>query len=395
MKVYIITRISFPNGMASAQRIRCYMDILNGGGIECELLIYHHVFRNCSSELYSKQTGEHNHMPFRYIGGVPSSTHNLMSFVWNRFLDEYKLVNYIKQNFHKGDVALYYPIRDAKMSIMMCKLVHQLGGKFVYELCELPGIIETRKIFNKRKMIEKKLFPKCDGIIPISDSLTQYVKQFTTHSCKYLKIPILVDFEKYDLEDKSLEAEVPYIFHAGTLTEQKDGILGMIEAFGEVRKKLTTPLKFICTGDVNSSPHVVEIQQLITKYQLENDFIFVGYLRHEEIQEYLQKASLVIINKNVSIQNQYCFSTKLGEYMAAGKAIVITRVGEAMNWLTDGKDACVVEPGDTIQLVNAITEMITNENQRKQLGDNARLLCKKAFDYRNYINVFKEYFHSL
>lgn len=65
--------------------------------------------------------------------------------------------------------------------------------------------------------------------------------------------------------------------------------------------------------------------------------LFTGYLSHEDLKDYLSKASMVIINKYRNQQNEHCFSTKLGEYLAAAKPVIITNVGEAMNWLENGR----------------------------------------------------------
>lgn len=54
-----------------------------------------------------------------------------------------------------------------------------------------------------------------------------------------MKVPILVDFPQYEMIDRSDEADVPYIFHSGTLSQQKDGFLDMLEAFAKAIKKIT------------------------------------------------------------------------------------------------------------------------------------------------------------
>ena len=109
-----------------------------------------------------------------------------------------------------------------------------------------------------------------------------------------------------------------------------------------------------------------------------------------ELREKLSKASLVIINKYETQQNKYCFSTKMGEYMAAGKPLIITRVGEAMNWVTDRENCIIVEPGNNKQLADAILEIISRKIDTEKMGQAARELCRQSFDFHQHGNKLKE-----
>jgi hypothetical protein len=39
MKVYIVTKQGFPNGMAATSRIKGYARAIHDGGVECEVII--------------------------------------------------------------------------------------------------------------------------------------------------------------------------------------------------------------------------------------------------------------------------------------------------------------------------------------------------------------------
>ena len=190
---------------------------------------------------------------------------------------------FLSRNLQAGDIVLSYCGVYARYINWVIDIAHGKKVKFVRDLCELPygTSKETNSKVKWRNYTLTRQFPKCDGFIAISDSLV----------------------------------DIPYIFHSGTLTEQKDGILGMIEAFGMALQKLSMPIMFISTGNKESSPHREAINELIEKYHLEKKLVFTGYLSETELKEYLSKASLVIINKYETQQNKYCFSTKLAEYM--------------------------------------------------------------------------------
>lgn len=384
MKVYILTGEPFPNGMAATNRIKCYAKAIKEGGLDCEVL----VFRR--TEVYRKEpknttgVGVADDIPFRYIGGTPLRGSNVLTRQINDRLDILRTEKYLRTHLAKGDVLFMYMGLYVKLMMQFMKLAHKKGVFCVRDLCEFPYGTgkETKEAIRLRKVTFEKLFPQLDGIISISDTLLNLAKKYTHPSCEHIKVPIMVEFEKYYLPDYSEKAEVPFIFHSGTLYQQKDGILGMIEAFGMALNKIETPIKFISTGDMSKSPHKNELHALIAQYHLEDKIVFTGYLSDLEMKEYLSKAKMVIINKYRTQQNNYCFSTKLGEYLAAAKPVVITRVGEAMNWLENGKSAYVVEPEDTEALADAIVHVFTHRDESHQIGLAGQNVCLRNFDYK-------------
>lgn len=386
MKIIIVTGESFPNGMAAVSRIKCFARAFQQGGADCEVLVCRRT------EVYGKPphntdgNGVCEGIPYRYIGGSPLRGSNVFVRKFNDCLDILHTEHYLKNNLSAGDVLFLYMGDSAGLSIRFIKVARRKGAKCIRELCELPYGTgkETRCAKWMRAYTLRRQFPLLDGVVSISDALLEYAKAHTRPSCKHVKVPIMVDFDKYNLEDASADAEFPYIFHAGTLYEQKDGILGMIEAFGMAVGKLPETVRFVLAGRVEDSPHCVEIERLIEKYELHDRIRFTGYLFGEQLRKYLAGASLVILNKYRTQQNYYGFSTKLGEYLAAGKPIIITDVGEAMNWLKDGETAMVTLAEDVKALSGGIVKVFSDLPCARQIGASGKELCRRCFDYRNW-----------
>lgn len=339
--------------------------------------------------------GKFEGIPYHIVGGTcvlkPTLKRkifcalNIVQLLWLLFL-----------KLRKGDV-LFTMGGDLTLTDNLISIAHLKKAKFVRDLCELPFGTheETQEAINNRHQIETKQFPRYDGVLSISDALTEYAKPHVSLNCKIIKIPILVDFDKYHMDNLSEEVEIPYIFHSGTLTEQKDGILGVIEAFGKAKQRAGIPMKFISTGRIEKSKHESEIRSLIEKYSLKDSIIFTGYIAEEELKSYLQRASLVIINKYRTQQNKYCFSTKLGEYLAAAKPVIITNVGEAMNWLKDKESAYVVEPENTEALTDAIVNVLTHLEASRAVGQKGQEVCRSSFDYRCWSKPLAVFFNQL
>ena len=388
MKVYIFSEVSLFQGMSSSQRVRCYVRALLGEGVDVECLNYIRTEYRTEDSPGHKRKGIFNGIPYRFTAASPYRSKSFALRHIADYCDMFLACLFVLFKVHRGDVLISYHERFGVFKRIIIALLHLKGAKYFRELCELPyGTgIETPKHIKLREREQRLIFPHCDGVIAISDALADYARKYCRKDAEIVKIPILVDYDKYNLESKegieSREADIQYIFHSGALTEPKDGILGMIEAFGMACSKVEGQLRFVCTGRKEKSPCAREIDALIAKYNLQDKVVFTGYLSDEQLKDYLRRATLVIINKYPNQRNTYCFSTKLGEYMAAGKAIIITEVGEAMNWLTPGKDAMIISPCDKEALAEAIVSLTADKALRRSLGENARQTCKHSFDYR-------------
>lgn len=395
MRVFIVCAGHFPYGMAPIKRRLCIAKSLINAGVDCKILIF--AGRDNRSSLEGKGTrrGEFEGVPFEFIGRDVCSSVTMISNL-RSLISMFELLLYLRRELKKNDVVYSY-VHDKYTTHYMnyvIDVVHNKGAKYVRELCELPfgKGKETNGAIKNRKTILEKQFPKYDGVLAISQSLVDLAKQYANPNCRIYKLPILVEYDKYAMEDCSERCEIPYIFHAGSLTEQKDGILGMIEAFGKATKRLSKPLYFISTGKKEKSAFCKEINQLIAQYHIEDKVSFLGFVDDEVLKEKLQNASLVIINKYPTQQNRYCFSTKLGEYMAAGKPIIITNVGEAVYWLTDKRDSIIVPSQDTEALADAIVRLINDDGLRKAIGREAKATCLQTFDYKAQSSHLKSFF---
>ena len=392
MNVYIITYEPFPNGMAATNRIKCYAKALIEEGVSCKVIVfkrathYGNIIQNiCVSSIWEG-------VPYQYMGNRVYASSNIFVRKIENLLDRVKLMIFLIKTIQKGDIVLGYCGAMTYYINLLIHLIHLKHAQYVKEWCELPGASKgTKKGLQSRRFILEMQLSKCDGIIAISESLKNLADKYISSKTRIIKVPILVEYDKFNMKDCSNLSEVPYIFHSGTLFERKDGILGMIEAFGIAIQKYSRPLDFILTGEIEKSPHATQIRELINKYNLKGRIRFVGYLNDEDLRDYLSKASLVIINKYVTQQNQYCFSTKLAEYLAAEKVVIITKVGEAVYWLNDKESAYIVEPGDTEKLSESIIYALENRELSKEIARNGKELCKRSFDYRCYGKILSDF----
>jgi glycosyltransferase involved in cell wall biosynthesis len=101
---------------------------------------------------------------------------------------------------------------------------------------------------------------------------------------------------------------------------------------------------------------------------------FVGHVHPSEIPRYLDACD-ILVSPQVPLPDGIEFfgsPTKLFEYMAAGKGIVASQLGQIAEVLEDGRTALLVEPGDETALSAAISKLADAPKLRAQLGAAAR-----------------------
>jgi glycosyltransferase involved in cell wall biosynthesis len=114
--------------------------------------------------------------------------------------------------------------------------------------------------------------------------------------------------------------------------------------------------------------------RLIRDAGLEGATTLVGQVPPAEIPAYLD-ASDILVSPHVPLPDGVEFfgsPTKLFEYMAAGKAIVASRLGQIGDVLEHRVTAWLVEPGDVTGLAEALRSLADAPGLRRELGVRAR-----------------------
>lgn len=380
MRIIFILDNSYPNGKASAARVREYGKGFVDNGVETLVWMPVPRQRYQDAGVQNPQTKgtDGNGVQFSCISGASKRNKNFfirqMQDLYGYTLTLLRILTCCR----KDDYVVIYE-GTPRWYKLCVKAVHMTKAKCGIELNELPYGTgrETERTKAARKVMLEKIFPKVDFIWAISEALYELAKRYAPQA-KITKIPIMVEGQ---LEGADFpKQKVPYIFHSGSLYEQKDGICGMLEAFGIACQKLDAPIEYILTGKLEDSPHADELKQIITKYGIAGKVKFVGYLDLPTLRKYQKNCLLTIINKYDTQQNRYCFSTKLSEYLSFSRPVITTTVGEANHYLKDGENAFIVEPHKPELIAEKIVYAVNHPDETARIGNAAHELTEKQFD---------------
>jgi glycosyltransferase involved in cell wall biosynthesis len=160
-------------------------------------------------------------------------------------------------------------------------------------------------------------------------------------------------------------------------------IIGFVGSFGPWHGALILARAFAALANrrpcarlllVGDGPQRDEVAQMLRNYRLTDRAVLTGTVPPLEVPAYLDACD-VLASPHVDLGGNVQFfgsPTKLFEYMASGKPIVASRLGQIGDVLDDGRSALLVPPGDVAELAGALEHCLANRDAATALGAAAR-----------------------
>jgi glycosyltransferase involved in cell wall biosynthesis len=275
--------------------------------------------------------------------------------------------------------------------------VRDVKGKIVFEMNENPhSIVASRRDLKIVLALKRWFFlnfslKNVDGFIVISRSLEDLFLKHKSNNTLIIRVPILAT-NRLLINSNRSKLNLKYIFHAGSLSEQKDGIKAMFTAFHIAKQKLKIELKLYLAFKTGLPKLLKWINSFVDNNNLKSDVVFTGLLVGEQLDEYYDKCSLAIINKPVNIQNDYNFSTKLTELIPRGIPLIISKTGEHNYYFKHNYNCYLVEPDNQEEIAEGIVKIINNPEYSEMITKNALQLIDSDFYYLNHASNLFDFF---
>jgi glycosyltransferase involved in cell wall biosynthesis len=137
-----------------------------------------------------------------------------------------------------------------------------------------------------------------------------------------------------------------------------------------------------------------EVERIVSEAGRSGQVLFAGQVDHKRVPALLDACD-ILLSPHVPMTDGSEFfgsPTKLFEYMAMGKAIVASRLGQIGDVLVDEQTALLIEPGNAQQLAEAILRLSKSIELRERLGAAARQAAVERHTWkRNAQRVLDEY----
>ena len=152
------------------------------------------------------------------------------------------------------------------------------------------------------------------------------------------------------------------------------GVEKLAEAIKGIGANL--PVRFLLVG---SGGLHAEVEKQLESETKAGRVIFTGAVAHDRVPKLLDACDILVAPHVPLADGSEFFGspTKIFEYMAMGKGIVASRLGQIGEVLVDEETALLVEPGNAGELRNAIVRLIESETLRTHLGTRAREVAER------------------
>jgi glycosyltransferase involved in cell wall biosynthesis len=169
------------------------------------------------------------------------------------------------------------------------------------------------------------------------------------------------------------------------------GVLVLAEAIRSISAKLA--IRFVLVGSGNLQ---YEMEELLQRECESRRVVFAGSVNHERVPVLLDACD-ILVSPHVPLAegNEFFGSpTKLFEYMAMGKAIVASRLGQISEVIDHEKTGLLVEPGNVDELATAILRLAESPALRQQLGEKARQKARESYTWKHNAQRVLDAYHS-
>ena len=184
-----------------------------------------------------------------------------------------------------------------------------------------------------------------------------------------------IDVDEYSakIEDEG------YAFYYGRLAKEK-GIFNLLNAINKVKNK-----KLLIAGE---GPDKEKIEKYIIENNLKQNVKLLGYLKTNQIKEYVRKARVIIVP---SICRENCPYSIL-ETLAIGRPIIGSNLGGIPELVVNNE--CGYIYNDEKTLIEKLEKLLNDEALAKKMGENAKKIANEKFSkdayYSKIITLYEQ-----
>lgn len=277
-----------------------------------------------------------------------------------------------------NDVALAAAEYAKAKGIPFVADVNDLWPEAMRMVLDIPVI--SSLLFYPLQRDAERVYALVSGVIGTSDEYRDRPFQNQQRDIPKATVYVGNEIAEFDAGAKANMELVPkteqefWVSYAGTIGTSYD-IKTMVLAAEELGKRGKNNIQIKILG---GGPMKEELETLANERQIYN-VEFVGYAPYDKMAAYLKKSD-VLVNSFVKKAPQ-SIVTKIGDYLAAGKAMINTCMSPEFRKKveTDGFGVNIM-PEDVKILADAIEELYENEEKRLEMGRLARKIAQEQFD---------------
>lgn len=366
---------TYPRGMAGTKRVQNAISALKAyNDISIRVILQ----RQSSSD--NALSGVHDGIPYETVMG------DLLRGKMLAALPKlyYKTMVAFKKAFrpdHKNVIYFYGPL--FLESVVPLYYAQWLGYKIVFDVIEdycLTKEVSRSFYHYLRSSLASRISARIKnlsaGIIVISSYLEEKCRALTQSIVPLHYMPISVDMSLFPQQPATSKSAVTLLY-AGSFGK-KDGLPVLLDAFDKLAERHGN-IRLVLTGQGDDDAmKAFFLRTALSPYK--DRIEFKGYLDEVDYYSLLNEADIPCMTRvDIAFANAG-FPFKLGEFLATGKPVIVSRVSDVERFLTNGHNAMLVQAGSSAEVYEAVEYLINHPESAATIGRRGREVAESNFD---------------
>jgi glycosyltransferase involved in cell wall biosynthesis len=384
-RIILVSVADLPEGGGRTGRLRTLVSALNSSGHQVEIWNEHGL--TAASPNNVSVSGEFAGAPFRYVLG---RTERGRGFGATRM--KIQAVRAIAAELRRQKTGI--PVDLVVFNNLsfydtfpLTRLARSLGARTIqcYEderlelLPDRNGEISfARRLFGLNSWLaDRYCSSMADAIFVISTYLQRKYERLSRQPQKIHLIPTIVDCEAWRMppEDKP---NPPRLFYAGYLAPQDD--LGVLARALSKLKRGGFEFRLAVAGCSRGQKQLERFLAQCRGLDIEENVETLGFLKHQSLKEHIAHSHLLVNLRQRSTWSASGQSTKLSEYLASGRAVLTTDLGDNARYVEHERSAFIVSPEiSPDQLADRLKRVLTDHELRIRIGAGGRRAAETHF----------------
>jgi glycosyltransferase involved in cell wall biosynthesis len=383
MNIFIVgSACSFPHGYGASARICQYALGLSKLCRSVNILCLQPSELPDRTIANSEVCGRYHGVSFEYTPGTTVYSRNRLGrriqYI-KGIIGAYHALNKFNKN-KKIHIILFYGTDFFFYSLLLWIYSITHGSCFIGENTEAPFVNSKNGIRASIKKwlvlhIGHKLF---DGFVVISSFLENKFRLTLQKNTPIIQLPIMIHTKIFENIKYVKDSKIKYLIYCGNLNH-KGEVEGVLSAWAAIKQEFPDwHVRII--GDCFTKNKRRSLDALVHSLDIEEDVEFMGLISRERLVEILMQGDVMLLPRSDGLFSRAGLPNKLGEYLATGKPVIVTKTGDIERYLTDRFSAYLVRPDDVQAFSDTMRYVMSHQQEASQVGLTGRKIAKKIFD---------------
>lgn len=219
--------------------------------------------------------------------------------------------------------------------------------------------------------LELKHIKSSDMITTVSESVAKELDEYDLNSDQVSLVYNGVDEDFFKPNNKS-EKSKKYIMYAGRIDQEK-GVFDLVECARSICSQ-RSDVYFMIAGDGRDLNRLIK---KIKKAGIQDRFILLGQVEKDQIVKLYQNATAFILPSY-----HEGLPTVILEAMSCGLPVIVTDVRGNRDVISNNENGIIIPSRNPVEMANAISVLLDDENLREKLGNNARKTIEEKYTWK-------------